>query len=181
MNSNGIVLCAALVLAHGTASASDASADREFWVDTMVRIVNPVVTNLAACTLHQNMPRRPKTWTDQVAELEAFGRVMTGLGPWLELPDDETREGRLRAKMRGDVVKALDNITRPGSPDRMPFDQAAAFIMIACRPRWQLERLIIIIPETVSGMPEAISATGRGLLTGIMVRWIMARQIQRAW
>ena len=50
-----------------------------------------------AGTLHQNMPRRPKTWTDHVAELEAFGRVMTGLGPWLELPDDETREGALRA------------------------------------------------------------------------------------
>ena len=123
MTSNGIVLCAALFLAHGTASASDASADREFWVDTMVRIVNPVVTNLAACTLHQNMPRRPKTWTDQVAELEAFGRVMTGLGPWLELPDDATREGSLRAKMREDVIRAIDNITRPDSPDRMPFEK----------------------------------------------------------
>lgn len=116
-------LCAAIVLAHGAANASDVAADREFWVDTMVRIVNPVVTNLAAGTLHRNMPRRPKTWTDPVAELEAFGRVMTGLGPWLELPDDATREGALRAKMREDVVKALDNITRPDSPDRMPFEK----------------------------------------------------------
>lgn len=89
----------------------------------MVRIVNPVVTNLAAGTLHKNMPRRPKTWTDQVAELEAFGRVMTGLGPWLELPDDATHEGSLRAKMREDVIKAIDNITRPDSPDRMPFEK----------------------------------------------------------
>lgn len=76
---------------------TEAITYRRFWVDTLVRIVNPVVTNLAAGTLHANLPRRAGTWTDDVAELEAFGRVMTGLGPWLELPDDETREGALRA------------------------------------------------------------------------------------
>lgn len=140
----GMALCASVIFANGAAAASDGAADRAFWVDTMVRIVNPVVTNLAAGTLHRNMPRRPRTWTDPVAELEAFGRVMTGLGPWLELPDDETREGRLRAKMRKDVVKALDNITRPGSPDRMPFEKPgqtlvdAAFLsqgLMRCRTR----------------------------------------------
>ena len=81
--SRGMALCAAFIFASGAAAASDGADDRAFWVDTMVRIVNPVVTNLAAGTLHRNMPRRPRTWTDPVAELEAFGRVMTGLGPWL--------------------------------------------------------------------------------------------------
>ena len=57
----GIALCAAFIFANGAAAASDGAADRVFWVDTMVRIVNPVVTNLAAGTLHRNMPRRPKT------------------------------------------------------------------------------------------------------------------------
>ena len=99
------------------------AADRDFWVKTLVRLTEPVVTNLAAGTLRKNFPRRRGTWTDSVAELEAFGRVMTGLGPWLELPDDETDEGRLRVQVRENVIKALDNITRPGSPDRMPFEQ----------------------------------------------------------
>ena len=123
MKSAAFKLSAALAAAFALAAQvrADGAADRAFWVDSLVRIANPVVTNLAAGTLHASMPRRAGTWTDDVAELEAFGRVMTGLGPWLELPDDDTPEGALRAKMRGDVVKALDNITRPGSPDKMPF------------------------------------------------------------
>lgn len=123
MKSAAFKLSAALAAAFALAAQvrADGAADRAFWVDSLVRIANPVVTNLAAGTLHASMPRRAGTWTDDVAELEAFGRVMTGLGPWLELPDDDTPEGALRAKMRGGVVKALDNITRPASPDKMPF------------------------------------------------------------
>ena len=146
MKSAAFNLSAALAAAFALAAQvrADGAADRAFWVDSLVRIANPVVTNLAAGTLHASMPRRAGTWTDDVAELEAFGRVMTGLGPWLELPDDDTPEGALRAKMRGDVVKALDNITRPGSPDKMPFGRQgqplvdAAFLaqgLMRCRGR----------------------------------------------
>ena len=146
MKSAAFKLSAALAAAFALAAQvrADGAAERAFWVDSLVRIANPVVTNLAAGTLHASMPRRAGTWTDDVAEIEAFGRVMTGLGPWLELPDDDTPEGALRAKMRGDVVKALDNITRPGSPDKMPFGRQgqplvdAAFLaqgLMRCRGR----------------------------------------------
>ena len=146
MKSAAFKLSAALAAAFALAAQvrADGAADRAFWVDSLVRIANPVVTNLAAGTLHASMPRRAGTWTDDVAEIEAFGRVMTGLGPWLELPDDDTPEGALRAKMRGDVVKALDIITRPGSPDKMPFGRQgqplvdAAFLaqgLMRCRGR----------------------------------------------
>lgn len=134
----------ALLSAAGQTNVSEIGSTRAFWVETMVRIVDPVVTNLAAGTLHANLPRRPQAHTDSVAELEAFGRVMTGIGPWLELPDDATPESALRARMRADVIRALDNLTRPGSPDKMPFaapPQAlvdAAFLaqgLMRCRSR----------------------------------------------
>ena len=125
------LFCVAAAAAATASLAGTGARDRAFWVDAAVGIANPVITNLAAGTLHRNMPRRAGTWTDQVAELEAFGRVMTGLGPWLELPDDDTPEGMLRARMRADALKALDNITRPGSPDRMPFDKPAQTLVDA--------------------------------------------------
>ena len=91
MKSAAFKLSAALAAAFALAAQvrADGAADRAFWVDSLVRIANPVVTNLAAGTLHASMPRRAGTWTDDVAELEAFGRVMTGLGPWLGLPPSD--------------------------------------------------------------------------------------------
>lgn len=39
------------------------------------------------------------TWDGRdkrVAYMEAFGRLMAGISPWLALPDDESKEGRMR-------------------------------------------------------------------------------------
>ena len=55
------------------------------------------------------------------AELEAFGRVMTGFAPWFELPDDDTPEGRLRAAWRPRLLKAIRNAVDPSSPDFLVF------------------------------------------------------------
>ena len=98
-----------------------ASEDRAFWVDTMLKIVSPVVTNLAAGTLRANLPRRDGNATIPYSELEAFGRVMTGFAPWFNLPDDDTDEGRLRAKWRPLLLKAIRNAADPKSPDFMVF------------------------------------------------------------
>ena len=95
--------------------------DRTYWVESMLRIVSPVVTNLAAGTLRANIPRRENNHTLPFCELEAFGRVMTGFAPWFELPDDDTPEGRLRAKWRPLLIKAIRNAVDPSSPDFMVF------------------------------------------------------------
>ena len=74
MKSAAFKLSAVLAAAFALAAQvrADGAADRAFWVDSLVRIANPVVTNLAAGTLHASMPRRAGTWTDDVAEIEAF-------------------------------------------------------------------------------------------------------------
>ena len=97
------------------------AADRAFWVDSMLRIVAPVVANLEAGTLRANLPRREGNLTVPYSELEAFGRVMTGFAPWFELPDDDTGEGRLRAAWRPRLLKAIRNAVDPSSPDFLVF------------------------------------------------------------
>lgn len=98
-----------------------ARIDRKFWVDTMLKIVSPVVTNLAQGTLRANMPLREGNNTAPFSHLEAFGRVMTGFAPWFELPDDDSEEGRLRKVWRPVLLKAIHSAVDPESPDFLLF------------------------------------------------------------
>ena len=83
-------------------SFSVARADeRGQWVEAMLRIAEPVLTNQSAGTLSANMPfeslssGRPHR---EVGRLEALGRTICGIAPWLELGADNTPEGKLREK-----------------------------------------------------------------------------------
>ena len=101
--------------------AADGAKDRAMWVEKMLQIVAPVVTNLEAGTLRANIPRRAENLTAPFTELEAFGRVMTGFAPWFKLPDDDTPEGRLRAAWRPRLLRAIANAVDPQSPDFLVF------------------------------------------------------------
>ena len=110
-------LAAALVLGLASCAWADGAQDRAMWVDRMLKIVAPVVTNLEAGTLRANIPHREGNMTSPFTELEAFGRVMTGFAPWFELADDDTPEGRLRAAWRPRLLRAIGNAVDPHSPD----------------------------------------------------------------
>lgn len=101
------------------------SQDREFWVNTLYRIAWPVVHNLAQQTLKKNMPleQGPDYYlpVQKVTYLEAVGRTIAGLAPWLALPDDDTKEGQLRKKMRGELLTGLAHAVDPQSPDYLNF------------------------------------------------------------
>lgn len=56
-----------------------------------------------------------------VTYLEAVGRTMAGIAPWLALPDDRTEEGKMRKEMRTLLLKGLKNAVNPKSPDYLNF------------------------------------------------------------
>jgi hypothetical protein len=99
--------------------------DREFWVNTLYKIAYPVVHNLSEGTLRKNMPvelgPNYSLRAEKVTHLEAVGRTMAGLAPWLALPDDETREGKLRKQLRTELLKGLVNAVDPSHPDYLNF------------------------------------------------------------
>lgn len=98
--------------------------DRAFWVENMVRIADPVLSNLAAGTLKQNMPYESNDDSRRkFSYLEAVGRLVCGIAPWLELGPDETAEGKLRAKYIELAVKGLKNGVNPASPDYLEFGE----------------------------------------------------------
>ena len=96
--------------------------DREVWVDIMYQMAEPVLRNMANGTLQQEMDtvngglELSPTWDNRdkkVSYMEAFGRLMAGLAPWLSLPDDDTAEGQKRKQLREWALKAYANAVDP--------------------------------------------------------------------
>lgn len=104
-------------------SSQSGNEERKIWVNTLVKICDPVLTNLANETLKTNMPQEsldPKRG-HQFSHLEAFGRTICGIAPWLELGPDNTEEGKLRGKYINLTLKALSNAVNPKSADYLNF------------------------------------------------------------
>jgi hypothetical protein len=99
--------------------------DRAYWSEQLYKIASPVVFNLAEGTLKKNMPLEKAPGyalnTEQVTYLEAVGRTMAGIAPWLALPDDESMEGQQRKKLRLAMLKGIGNAVNPSSPDYLNF------------------------------------------------------------
>lgn len=106
-----------------TPSLSTAN-ERAFWVETMTRIAHPVLSNLAQGTLKQEMPYQSLAPNRQrFSYLEAVGRTVCGIAPWLELGPDNTPEGKLRKQYIDLTVKGLSNAVDPSSPDYLIFGE----------------------------------------------------------
>lgn len=99
--------------------------DRAYWVGVLNRIATPVLETLARRELKKSMPveARPGAHREGVTHLEALGRLLAGLAPWLGAAglagDELVRQGHGRAL----TVAALDAATDPRSPDFMNFTQ----------------------------------------------------------
>jgi hypothetical protein len=104
-------------------AAPSPAGDRELWVDVARRLAEPVLTNLANGTLKARMPveQAAGAHREAVTHLEAIGRLLAGLAPWLELPADEGPEGRLRARYADLARRALASAVDPASPDFLNF------------------------------------------------------------
>jgi hypothetical protein len=101
--------------------------NRSFWLSSMLRIADPVLTNLANHTLRKNMPVESSAEDlnkrRECTHLEAFGRTLTGIAPWLSLGEDNTIEGKVRGKYIALTLQALKNCVNPQSPDKLNFNQ----------------------------------------------------------
>ena len=109
----------------GGAPPSAGLQDRQFWTSTLYRIAWPVIHNLAAETLKKNMPvEKGNDYSlnaGDVTYLEATGRTLAGIAPWLALPDDNSQEGLMRKRLRTEALKGLAHAVDPGSPDYLNF------------------------------------------------------------
>ena len=95
--------------------------DRTYWCKLAYGMAAPVLENMAKGELQKNMiVEVSPTWdgrNKKVAYMEAFGRLMAGIAPWLALPDDNTGEGKMRKQLREWALASYKNAVDPQSPD----------------------------------------------------------------
>ena len=114
-------------VAHSPRRASQSSTapqhDRDIWLALLRKLADPVLTNLASGTLKARMPVEHAAGANRqnVTHLEAIGRLLAGLAPWIELPADGSPEGKLRGEYAELARRAIARAVDPVSPDYMNF------------------------------------------------------------
>ena len=97
------------------------NADRDYWTSLAYNMAAPVLSNMAEGTLQKNMlVEVSPNWDGRdikVTYMEAFGRLMAGIAPWLSLPDDDTPECTQRKQLRQWALASYRNAVDPDSPD----------------------------------------------------------------
>jgi hypothetical protein len=96
------------------------------WCDIAGRLATPVLDALSRRRLKAEMPVQVHARTVDRADytdLEALGRLVCGLAPWLELGGDSSAEGQARKRYAELALGAIDAATDPASPDHMNFSK----------------------------------------------------------
>lgn len=142
---------------------------RKEWLDALLKITSPVLDALEKGELKRRLPLTFHENRADFAPLEAFGRSMLGLAPWLEtdsaaLPKEEQT---LQQIFREKAIRCIAMATDPDSPDFMNFSQGGqplvdtAFLAHALlrAPNTLIKPLT---PETKKNLDHAL-ASSRGI------------------
>ncbi|MEO6453170.1 MAG: DUF2264 domain-containing protein [Ginsengibacter sp.] len=99
--------------------------DRTAWLNYLDKVSRPVMSNLAEGRLKEKLPKTMSKRVDnagsrsQVAYLEAFGRTLMGIAPWMSLEGGSQEEVTLRNQYREWSLKAVANAVDTTSKDYM--------------------------------------------------------------
>ena len=97
--------------------------DRADWLYRMLQIAEPVIVNLAGDRLKETMPTIFHPDRELYMHLEALGRTVMGIAPWLELEEVPEDEKELQEKFRQLVRRGLANAVNPDAKDYMNFSE----------------------------------------------------------
>ncbi len=113
------------ILPAGVSRAQDVSGSRDYWVTTLDRLAGPILTSLSENRLKERMPVESLGKNREIyTHLEAFGRLLAGIGPWLNLETGgNKRENELRIKYFSLSIKSIGNAVNPAAPDYMNFKE----------------------------------------------------------
>jgi hypothetical protein len=114
---------------------------RAHWVDILSRVTKPVLSAAAQGMLQQRMPVEAAPGHEderrKVTHLEAVGRTLAGIAPWLEHCSESGREGETRDRYVAWAQGAIAHGVDPNSPGWLRFGEErqtivdAAFLALA--------------------------------------------------
>lgn len=107
--------------ANAAKPASAQIGDRAYMAGLLEKIASPVLSAMSSGELKKTFPLElSPTWDGResgVAYLECFGRMISGLSPWLALPEDATAEGKVRKRLTEQALQSYVHAVDPKSPD----------------------------------------------------------------
>jgi hypothetical protein len=125
---------------------------RTIWLNYLEKLAKPVLTALAADQLKEKMPveaRSPELVKERAkyTHLEAFARLLSGIGPWLQSEQLNAKEKQLQNKYFKLALKGIENAVDPSAKDYMnwgdeggqPLVDASffAYALLRCPKLWQ--------------------------------------------
>ena len=121
-----LCLCISVSIFSQNKKDTNQIEDRAYWVNQLYKMSAPILSNMSKGELKKNMVvEYSPTWDGRnknVAYMEAFGRLIDGVAPWLNLPDDNTPEGKQRKQMREWALQSYANAVDPSNPDYLLWD-----------------------------------------------------------
>lgn len=97
---------------------------RKIWMDAMIKIIDPVLDALSRDCLRREMPIESislREDREQYTYLEAFGRIVLGIAPWLGCQQLVGEEENMRKKYVEKVRRCLEICVDPKANDKMNF------------------------------------------------------------
>lgn len=111
----------ALGVAAAAPAAMPAGDERAYLLRLLQQMAEPVLGLMSKGELKKKFPLElSPTWDGRdrsVAYLECFGRLISGIAPWLALPVDGTPEGSLRRRLQQMALQSYTHAVDPRSPD----------------------------------------------------------------
>jgi len=113
---------------YAAITVSAQSNDRQLWLQQMDKMARPVIVSLAEGKLKEKMPVELTKTVDDAANrtavsyLEAFGRTLSGIAPWLNLEGGSSEEAALRQQYRQWTLKVIANAVNPASKDYLKWN-----------------------------------------------------------
>ena len=132
---------AGLHIAAQPAPIASGQEDRGYWLQILAKVSDPVLTAASQSRLKELMPveapHNNLAERRQFTHLEALGRLLTGIAPWLESGSADGSEGKLRSRYAELSRRSIQSGTDPASPDFLNFNKGsqpvvdAAFLALA--------------------------------------------------
>jgi hypothetical protein len=179
LKSSAALTAATTTPASASAEPAPASRDRSYWVDSLGKIALPVLENLSRRELRKNMPVEAANPPDraQYTHLEAFGRTLCGIAPWLAVQNLDLAEST-RQKRFADLARTcLDAATDPQSPDFLNFHEGSQPLVDAAFMAQGILRAPAVLWEPldqrVRGQIVAALISSRSIATPSSNNWVL--------
>lgn len=127
-------------------------SDRKYWVDLLDKITSPILSRLCVGNLKKEMNADySPTWDisrdKESAYMEAFGRLILGVAPFISLEDDLNLEEKfIQKKIKDQTMQCLENCITPSHPDCFYWDTKSKQILVDSA---YMAQAFLIAPKTL--------------------------------